>query len=72
MDTLKVVMKQVASDETTKFLLECSDGALIETVMMKHDYGYSVCVTSQVGCAMGCKFCASGLLKKNVILHLLK
>lgn len=65
LDTLNVVMKQVASDETTKFLLECHDGALIETVMMKHDYGYSVCVTSQVGCAMGCKFCASGLLKKK-------
>lgn len=38
LDTLNVVMKQVASDETTKFLLECHEGALIETVMMKHDY----------------------------------
>ena len=63
MDTLKLVKQQTASDETSKFLLECEDGALIETVLMKHDYGYSVCVTSQVGCAMGCKFCASGLLK---------
>lgn len=63
MDTLKLVKQQTASDETSKFLLECEDGALIETVLMKHEYGYSVCVTSQVGCAMGCKFCASGLLK---------
>lgn len=63
LDTLKLVKQQTASDETSKFLLECEDGALIETVLMKHDYGYSVCVTSQVGCAMGCKFCASGLLK---------
>ena len=65
MDTLKLVKQQTASDETSKFLLECDDGSLIETVLMKHDYGYSVCVTSQVGCAMGCKFCASGLLKAN-------
>ncbi|MDE5617697.1 MAG: 23S rRNA (adenine(2503)-C(2))-methyltransferase RlmN [Ureaplasma sp.] len=52
-------------DETTKFLFELSDGNLIETVLMKFDYGLSVCVTTQVGCNMGCKFCASGLLKKK-------
>ncbi|CAM3674011.1 23S rRNA (adenine(2503)-C(2))-methyltransferase RlmN [Erysipelothrix urinaevulpis] len=63
LNTLKLVKQQTAADETSKYLLECEDGALIETVLMKHDYGYSVCVTSQVGCAMGCKFCASGLLK---------
>lgn len=62
-DTLQLVHQKKGRDETTKFLLECSDGSLIETVLMKHDYGYSVCVTSQIGCAMGCKFCASGLLK---------
>ncbi len=52
-------------DETTKFLFELSDGNLIETVLMKFNYGLSVCVTTQVGCNMGCKFCASGLLKKK-------
>ncbi len=51
-------------DETTKFLFELSDKQVIETVLMKFDYGYSICVSSQVGCNMGCKFCASGLLKK--------
>lgn len=63
---LKVTIKQVDPiDETTKFLLELEDGFKIETVLMKFDYGYSVCVTTQVGCNMGCKFCASGLLKKK-------
>ncbi len=57
--------KQVAKDKTTKFLFELSDGALVESVLMHFDYGKSLCVTSQVGCNMGCKFCASGLLKKK-------
>jgi 23S rRNA (adenine2503-C2)-methyltransferase len=52
-------------DETTKFLFELNDGEKIETVLMKFDYGYSICISSQVGCNMGCKFCASGLLKKK-------
>lgn len=55
---------KVSSDKTVKFLFELEDGNLIETVLMPHDYGYSVCVTTQVGCNMGCKFCASGTLKK--------
>lgn len=63
-NALKVVTKSVASDETTKFLFALEDNSLIETVMMHHDYGYSVCVTSQVGCNMGCEFCASGTVKK--------
>lgn len=46
---------------TTKFLLKFSDGAAVETVLMRHDYGNSVCISTQVGCAMGCKFCASTL-----------
>ncbi|GMO14735.1 MAG: 23S rRNA (adenine(2503)-C(2))-methyltransferase RlmN [Mycoplasmoidaceae bacterium] len=50
--------------ETIKFLFKLSDGQKIETVIMKFNYGYSVCVSTQVGCNMGCKFCASGLLKK--------
>ena len=61
MTTLKEKTKQVAKDETTKFLFELQDGNLIETVLMKHKYGYSVCVTTQVGCRIGCKFCASTL-----------
>ncbi|MBQ6758067.1 MAG: 23S rRNA (adenine(2503)-C(2))-methyltransferase RlmN, partial [Selenomonadaceae bacterium] len=46
---------------TTKFLLGLADGAAIEVVLMRHDYGNSVCISSQVGCQMGCKFCASTL-----------
>ena len=53
---------------TTKFLLGLSDGAAIEVVLMRHDYGNSVCISSQVGCQMGCKFCASTLkgLERNL------
>ena len=65
MDLPKIVVKQIASDGTIKLLLELSDGAKVETVLMRYDYGLSVCVTSQVGCNMGCSFCASGLLKKQ-------
>lgn len=61
----KIVEKQVSKDGTIKYLLELSDGGLIETVLMIHDYGRSLCVTSQLGCNMGCRFCASGLLKKQ-------
>ncbi len=59
------VEKQVAKDGTTKYLFQLQDGALIETVLMHYEFGESLCVTSQVGCNMGCKFCASGLLKKQ-------
>ena len=62
---LEVVKKQVAKDGTTKFLFKTEDGALLESVMMVFDYGNSVCVSSQVGCNMGCAFCASGLTKKK-------
>ncbi|ADU51035.1 23S rRNA m(2)A-2503 methyltransferase [Thermaerobacter marianensis DSM 12885] len=48
-------------DGTRKYLLELEDGQLIETVLMRHRYGLSLCVSSQVGCAMGCRFCASTL-----------
>ena len=53
---------------TTKFLLGLSDGAAVEIVLMRHDYGNSVCISSQVGCQMGCKFCASTLkgLERNL------
>ncbi len=64
-DGLKLSKKQVSKDGTIKFLFELKDGNLIETVLMNHPYGKSLCVTSQVGCNMGCKFCASGLIKKK-------
>ena len=49
---------------TNKYLFELLDGNYIEAVLMRHDYGNSICVSSQVGCNMGCKFCESGRLKK--------
>ena len=64
-----IVKKLESSDgETTKFLLELNDGEQIECVLMRTTYGNSVCVSSQAGCAMGCKFCASTLLglKRNL------
>ena len=48
-------------DSTVKYLFSLYDGEQIETVVMKYKYGYTVCVSSQVGCRMGCKFCASTL-----------
>ncbi len=62
---LTLVSKQVSSDGTTKFLFATEDGSLLESVMMIFDYGKSICVSSQVGCNMGCEFCASGLTKKR-------
>lgn len=56
--------KRQTSKLTNKYLFELSDGNLIEAVLMRHDYGLSVCVSSQVGCNMGCTFCESGRLKK--------
>lgn len=59
---IKILREQNSSDGmTSKILLEFPDGNSVETVLMHHDYGYSVCVSSQVGCDMGCAFCASGL-----------
>ena len=55
----KVLKKQIASDGTIKYLFDILDGNAIETVLMKYHHGYSLCVSSQVGCKMGCKFCAS-------------
>ncbi len=60
-DSLRQAVVQQAQDGTRKFLLECRDGSAIETVLLPHDYGWSVCVSSQVGCRMGCRFCASTL-----------
>lgn len=63
MDELKLVKKEEDVD-VKKYLFELFDGNKIEAVLMKHDYGNSICVSSQVGCNMGCSFCESGRLKK--------
>ena len=60
-----IFAKQISSDGTIKLLLEMGDGSKVETVLMRYNYGQVACVSSQVGCNMGCKFCASGLLKKQ-------
>lgn len=60
--TMELVKHQVATDGTQKALMRLNDKKLIETVLMKYKHGYSVCVTTQIGCAVGCSFCASGLL----------
>ena len=62
---LTLIRQEVSSDNTIKYLFQLEDNALIETVLMRYDYGNTVCVTTQVGCNMGCTFCASGLLKKQ-------
>ncbi|WP_150269951.1 23S rRNA (adenine(2503)-C(2))-methyltransferase RlmN [Paenibacillus tepidiphilus] len=63
--TMDEHVKQESVDGTVKFLFRLQDGNLIETVLMRQKYGLSVCVTTQVGCNIGCSFCASGLLKKS-------
>lgn len=63
--TLEVHTKQESADGTVKFLFKLVDGNLIETVLMRHKFGLSVCVTTQVGCNIGCSFCASGLISKS-------
>lgn len=60
----EVVDYQKSADGTEKFLFRLQDGNLIESVLMRHNYGTSICVTSEVGCNMGCAFCASGMKKK--------
>jgi len=69
---VRVTTKLESSDgQTTKFLLELQDCEQIECVLMRTSYGNSVCVSSQAGCAMGCKFCASTLLglKRNLTVN---
>lgn len=59
---LHMVREQISKqDGTRKYLFQLSDGNLIETVLMKYHHGNSVCISSQVGCRMGCRFCASTL-----------
>lgn len=63
--TLGEEIKQESTDGTIKYLFRLADGNVIETVLMRFNYGLSVCVTTQVGCNIGCSFCASGLLTKS-------
>ena len=56
---LEIAQKQVSKDGTIKYLYRLADGNCIESVLMKYEHGNSICVSSQVGCRMGCKFCAS-------------
>ncbi|WP_217277245.1 23S rRNA (adenine(2503)-C(2))-methyltransferase RlmN [Paenibacillus dendritiformis] len=65
---LKVITHMKSQDGTVKFLFGLHDDHAIETVIMKHNYGNSICVTTQVGCRVGCTFCASTLggLKRNL------
>jgi 23S rRNA (adenine2503-C2)-methyltransferase len=66
--TLREIDQYRSKDGTVKFLFELQDKNAIETVIMKHNYGNSVCVTTQVGCRIGCTFCASTLggLKRDL------
>ncbi len=57
----KVRMQESATDGTRKYLFELGDGGLVESVLMKYKYGNSICISSQVGCSMGCAFCASAI-----------
>lgn len=59
----KILKKQESSDGTKKYLFDVLDGNAIETVLMSYHHGYSICVSSQIGCKMGCKFCASTGIK---------
>ena len=59
------VEKIERDSDVNKYLFKLDDGNYIEAVLMKHDYGNSICISSQVGCNMGCKFCESGRLKKR-------
>lgn len=66
---VSMVERQISSmDPTEKFLFELEDGNVVESVLMKYNYGNSVCISSQVGCRMGCRFCAStiGGLVRNL------
>ena len=67
---VRMLERQISKiDDTNKFLFELEDGNVVESVLMKYKHGNSVCISSQVGCRMGCKFCAStiGGLERNLL-----
>ena len=61
----EIALKQVSKDGTIKLLLNLEDNSKVECVLMRYSYGCAVCVSSQVGCAMSCSFCSSGILGKQ-------
>ena len=65
MGLFTIVKKLVSKDGTKKYLFDINDGkgSLIETVLMQYHHGYTICVSSEIGCPMGCKFCASTGIK---------
>jgi len=65
---IPIVLKQVAPDGTVKMLQELDDGHRIESVLLNHGDHFTVCISTQVGCAMGCKFCLTARmgLKRNL------
>lgn len=69
-DRLEIIDKKNDID-VSKYLFKLNDGEKVEAVVMYHDYGTSICISTQVGCNMGCKFCESGRLKKvrNLEVH---
>ena len=72
--SLKYIMHQTSSDkETVKFLFSISGKRLIESVLLKYNNRYSICVSSQVGCPLKCDFCATGMMKfeKNLMMQYL-
>ncbi len=62
---LPEITERCDSSDTAKLLLKLSDGEYVETVLMRQSFGACVCVSTQVGCAMGCAFCQSGRLKRR-------
>ena len=59
------IVKRLDGEDVKKYLFKLKDNEYIEAVLMYHDYGLSLCISTQVGCNMGCKFCESGRLKKR-------
>ena len=55
----KIIKKQESKDGTKKYLFDVLDNNAIESVLMEYKYGKTICVSTQIGCKMGCKFCAS-------------
>ncbi|HWP80518.1 MAG TPA: 23S rRNA (adenine(2503)-C(2))-methyltransferase RlmN [Candidatus Acidoferrum sp.] len=68
LSALKILEKQTSKDGTVKYLFELHDGNTVESVLMRYEHGSTLCVSSQVGCRMGCSFCAStvGGLVRNL------
>lgn len=67
---LPVIIKEMSSEDgSSKFLLELADGALIESVLIPHDERNTLCISSQVGCRLGCKFCATAVMGFKRDLH---